>query len=99
VTKKKLKREVKTLYLEGTLDNAITILSDLREEHGGGAIIEMESLHTYSDDETNVYCLYVLEEESDATYQKRLAREKAFKISKETKDRLQYERLKKKYGQ
>lgn len=99
MTKKKVLRQIKRLYLEGSLDNAIKILSGLREQYGGSATIDMDYMDSYSDDESKVHYLYFEEEESDKEYQDRLEWQKKQKAKQEAWDLVQYKRLQEKYGQ
>lgn len=96
--KLKVKKNLASVNLEGSVDNAIRILSEYKILHGGDAQLEMDEDYCY-------FNLIGIVEESDKEYEKRLkieakqaAIQKAQEEKKKNDEIKMYERLKKKYG-
>lgn len=78
-----------------TLDEAITYLQGLKAQYGDNCII-----NEYNDSYSEVRCLGLFQQipETDAQMKVRISREEDLENRRYKQERLQYEKLKKKYG-
>ena len=96
MTKKMIEKDVAELYdLNGsTLPEAIKQLQEAMERHGEDA-----KLSIYTDRDGCIECeVEAMRLETDEEYNKRLQQEERAKKIREEYERLQYERLKEKFG-
>jgi len=85
------------LYLSyNTIDEAIAMLEGIKASYGGSARIEKRQ-HRYDDGE--YLAVDVEEPETDAEMARRIAQEEAHEARMAERDRSEFERLKKKFGQ
>lgn len=85
--------------LSGKLSEALEEIQKLIEEHGADATLDIDKeCEAYSDYEYAYARVYIMREETDEEYAKRVAQEKKYAEQREQQDREAYERLKKKFG-
>ena len=95
MTKKMIEKDVGWLYDLGgsTLPEAIKQLQEAMERHGEDAKLVIETF--YDSTEVKIEAMVL---ETDEEYNKRLQQEERAKKFREEYERLQYERLKEKFG-
>jgi len=99
MTKKLIKTEKCYVGLEGqTIAEAITHLHTLKDKYGPNALLDEDFADKWSDSDAKELYVYVMEEESDEAYAKRIAQEKRWKELCEQSERETFERLQKKFA-
>jgi len=95
--KKEIKVEITSVYMDGkTIDEGIDELNDLKKTYSGtykDLVLEWDCY-----DESKRLCLYGTREETDGEYNKRQEQAEKSKLFTEKRDREEYERLKKRFG-
>lgn len=99
MSKKQLvKTYVQDVYygdLEGSIDEVIKRLQDLKEKHGEGAELTIDY---YGHDAGIDVSVYTSREETDEEFEDRIKREEMYRKNLEDNERKQLEFLKAKYG-
>jgi hypothetical protein len=92
--RKMIPKEIMSLDMEGMLSDAIKYLNNLLESYGEDCYISKEQ-HDYSDD----YYLALMKPtpETDAEMEERIKTENYYKNLRESNERAEFERLKRKY--
>lgn len=95
--RKMISTEKESADLDTSLASALNRIQYLIEKYGPDATLQNEC-DMYDESEYRSLRVYVKEPESDAQMKSRIIYEEKYAIACEANDRLQYERLQKKFG-
>ena len=92
--------DVSTWEFEGTLATVLERVQAMIQEHGPDARLDYNRnfYYDYDNDPTPRFELYVVREENDEEFNKRLADQAEYDRQREAAEKAEFERLSKKFG-
>ena len=92
--------DVSTWEFEGTLATVLERVQAIIQEHGPDARLDYNRnfYYDYDNEPTPRYELYVVREENDEEFNKRLAEQAEYDRQREAAEKAEFERLSKKFG-